>query len=84
MKGGITFLIAKEEILESFEVMPFRLELNASIDNGKPEFLTRTGKRTVHYNAVAVRDVTMSEFIAEHIDVDRIFPETQEKQNFNL
>ena len=79
------FLVAKEEILQNFdEEMPFRLELNASTDNTKPGFLTKSGKRHGHYNAAAVRDVTTSESILEQLNVDCIFRETEEKQNYNL
>ena len=78
------FLVAKEEILENFGVKQFRLELNSSIDNTKPEFLTKSGKRHGFYNAEAVRDVTTSESIAERLNVDCIFHETEEKQNYNL
>ena len=46
--------------------------------------MTRTGKRSGHYNAAAVRDVTTSESIAEPLNVDCIFCETEEKQNSNL
>ena len=78
------FLVAKEEIKQNFGVMPFRLQLNAGTDNTKPGFLTISGKRHGHYKATAVRDVTTSESIAERINVDCIFRETEEKQNYNL
>ena len=46
--------------------------------------MTKSGKRHGHYNAAAVRDVTTSESISERLNVDCIFRETEEKQNYNL